>query len=59
MSARNEAEAYVASLALAKAMAREGILTPEELAKAESLLKQRHGIKDGSALVRIMLIQCP
>ena len=59
MPARSEAEAYVASLSLAKAMAKEGILTPDELEKAESLLKQRHGIKDSSALVRIMLIQSP
>ena len=59
MPARSEAEAYVASLSLAKAMAKEGILTPDELEKAESLLKQKHGIKDSSALVRIMLIQSP
>ena len=48
-----------ASLSFAKAMAREGILTPEELERADSLLKQKHGIKDSSALVRIMLIQSP
>ena len=59
MPARSEAEAYAASLSLAKAMAKEGILTPDELEKAESLLKQKHGIKDSSALVRIMLIQSP
>lgn len=59
MPARSEAEAYVASLSLAKAMAKEGILTPDELEKAESLLKQKHGIKDSSALVRIMLIPSP
>ena len=59
MPARSEAEAYVASLSLAKAMAKQGILTPDELEKAESLLKQKHGIKDSSALVRIMLIQSP
>ena len=59
MPARSEAEAYAASLSLAEAMAKEGILTPDELEKAESLLKQKHGIKDSSALVRIMLIQSP
>ena len=59
MPARSEAEAYVASLSLTKAMAKEGILTPDELEKAESLLKQKHGIKDSSALVRIMLIPSP
>ena len=59
MARRNESEAYVASLSLAKAMAREGILTHEELERADSLLKQKHGIKDSSALVRIMLIQSP
>ena len=59
MPARSEAEACVASLSLAKAMAKQGILTPDELEKAESLLKQKHGIKDSSALVRIMLIQSP
>ena len=59
MPARSEAEAYAASLSLAKAMAKEGILTPDELEKAESLLKQKHGIKDSSALVRIMLIPSP
>ena len=59
MPARSEAEAYVASLSLAKEMTKEGILTPDELEKAESLLKQKHGIKDSSGLVRIMLIQSP
>ena len=59
MARRNETEAYVASLSLAKAMSKEGILTHEELERADFLLKQKHGIKDSSALVRIMLIQNP
>ena len=59
MAARNEAEAFAASLAAARRMAEEGILTPDELERAVFLLKQRHGIKDGSPLVRIMLIQAP
>ena len=59
MAKRNEAEACAASLAIAKRMAEEGILTREELGKAEILLKQKHGIKDDSPLVRIVLIQAP
>ena len=35
------------------------ILTPDELERAVFLLKQRHGIKDCSSLVRIVLIQAP
>ena len=59
MAKRNDAEACAASLSIARRMAEEGILTREELGKAEILLEQKHGIKDDSPLVRIVLIQTP
>ena len=52
-------KAYCASLLALREMRKRGILTVEEAGKAELLLKQRHGIKKSSALVRILLIQTP
>ena len=59
MAGRAEAEAYCASLIALREMRKRGILTAEEAGKADLLLKQRHGIKKSSALVRILLIQTP
>ena len=59
MAKRSEAEAYAASLSVARRMAKQGIITPEELAKAEILLKQSHGVDEKSALCRMLLIQSP
>ena len=59
MARRNEAEAYAASLSAARRMAKAGILTADELERADVLLKQRHGVDEKSALCRMLLIHSP